>query len=672
MNLSRRSVLKSLPAVIAARPGPVNTSDAVLPALECEIGSARVTASGLDLKIETGRIERSWRLTENGLVTTSLRSSRTGREWTIPPVRSCDWSLERFGLAGTKATLIRLTARPVRYDPYTSDRLEVTAEFDYSGLTLRYTVWAYPSAPGLRTQLAVKGIPRSAASAGPAAADCLPIDCSRLARRAAGYYNNTQNRNSRTTENLREETATGPLNAAFTVDWANMVALESGGEGVCVVKESHKCVNQQGVETGAFEYAVSGLTTTGWGVGPADLLPERFRNAWATWTVVFDGGDDGRELALKVFDRFRYPIDPQRDIYTMSNTWGSTASPREAQNAACEENVLRQIDACRDLGIDVVQIDDGWQGSGYKHWDPAPERYPNGWTRVREAARCAGVKLGVWSAWLIDASDLKRNYDRAGFQYFKIDFANLNTYAKLETLVAKIRTLIEYSGQTVRVNWDVTENAPRMGYYFGREFGNIYLENRKPEQPANVVYVPYLVLRDAWHVSKYLNLNKFQISIQNLDTISRERSNAFRYNHPYAVAIALMATPLFFQEVTLYSQQARDSVRPLVATYKQHRRNIFRGYTFPIGEKPCDAAWTGFQNHDPASASGYVLLFRELNAPDATQSVRLRFLAGTRLRLTDLRSGAVQSVAVPADGAVSFEIAQAPDFAFFRYESEGA
>jgi hypothetical protein len=234
--------------------------------------------------------------------------------------------------------------------------------------------------------------------------------------------------------------------------------------------------------------------------------------------------------------------------------------------------------------------------------------------------------------------------------------------------VQKIRGLVEHSGQTVRVNWDVTENAPRVGYYFAREFGSVYLENRKQESPPQAVYVPYLVLRDAWQVAKYVNLNRFQISIQNIDVVNREKSNAYRYDHPYAVAISLMGTPIFFEEVSLYSSEARERIRPLVALYKKHRSGIYEGYTFPIGHQPSDASWTGFQNHNPARMSGYVLLFKELKATGGAQDIPLKFLAGNRIRLANLLNGTERVLKVPADGSVRFELVSAPDFGFYYYE----
>ena len=52
------------------------------------------------------------------------------------------------------------------------------------------------------------------------------------------------------------------------------------------------------------------------------------------------------------------------------------------------------------------------------------------------------------------------------------------------------------------------------------------------------------------------------------------------------LAITLMATPLFSQLTQLYSPQARDEIRALLSVYKRWRDEIYRGYVFPIGDKP--------------------------------------------------------------------------------------
>ena len=63
--------------------------------------------------------------------------------------------------AKSKAKMISLVARKNNDEEFTSEHLEVIAEIGYpdSGVTLQYRIWAYPGAPGIRTQLWVKGSP---------------------------------------------------------------------------------------------------------------------------------------------------------------------------------------------------------------------------------------------------------------------------------------------------------------------------------------------------------------------------------------------------------------------------------------------------------------------------------------------------------------------------------
>jgi len=676
MKLSRRTFGGALAAVAAdasaVRAQPRGKRS--LPPLWVTLEAAEVRASGTTLTVDTGAVVRTWQWTGKGLVTTSLKNSATGRDWTVRKVPfAADWNYEGMIGADTGAKLKSLRAAPVRFDPLSSDHIAVVAEIEYpaANLSLQYEVRAYPGAPGVWTRLRVKGLAGYAGSRFAALAhprcDYVPAAGRRLQRRAIGYYNHTQRRNTRETEILREEVRAEELDGEETYDWANILCLEDGEEGICLVKESHKCVNQTGVNTGDFRCGKRGLENTGWGPSPADILTSRYRDCWAGWAIVY-GGSDGRETAIKTFDRMRYPVDPRRDIYIMANTWGSGGAKTESLEASREENVLRQIESCQDLGIDVQQIDDGWQGNQYKKWAPAEERYPDGWKRVRRAAREMGVKLGLWAAWVIDSKALLKTFDDGGFNYYKIDFAKLDTYEKLEALMSKMRGLVRHSGNTVRVNWDVTENPPRVGYYFARELGNIYLENRKTMSPAQVVYVPYLVLRDAWQVAHYTNLNRFQITVQNIDRVNRDASNAHLYNHPYCVAATLMGSPIFFQETTYYSPEAREQIRPLLAVYRKHRRRMYRGYVYPIGAKPDDGSWTGFQNHDAAAESGYLTVFRELRAVNYRQSLPLRFVGGKKIRLRNLMSGEAREIKVPVDGQVSFEINQSPGFQFLRYE----
>lgn len=649
---------------------------------EAVFGTASMSFDGAVLRVATGAIERRWAMTPNGLATVSVADPASGAVYGGAPASPCDWEIPGIG-PDAKAELRSLEACEDDDEGFAARHLRIAAEFEYpaAGMRARYVVWAYPGAPGLRTELQLRRTGTGPASfpREPGTGETLPGLPGGRPLLVAGYYADTQHRNTAETEILREEMQAGMCG---TNDWASLAVCGDDAGAVILVKESHKCVNTPdgGANTGAFAWDARGLRSTGLGWYPADVGTSRFHRCWAHWTVVGRGGADERALALKRFDRARYPIDPARDLYVMANTWGSGAN----HFAAREANVRREIDSQADLGIDVQQIDDGWQGIGTfgDDWRPVArvtegknrariepyDVYPSGWGPVRTHAAAKGVTLGLWANCKIPDDDLLWNCDRGGFGYFKLDFANLKTMAEVRELMDKARRLILHSGHRARVNWDVTEKEPRVGYFFGREYGNIYLANRKPDQPRNVVYMPWLVLRDAWQVASHGNLNKFQISVQNPARTNRDLSDAWKHPHDYCVAQTLMGSPIFFQETQYYDEAARSQIRPLLAVYRNHRAAMFKGYVFPVGDEPDNRSWSGFQNHDPESGAGYLTLFRQIGNGDPKHAVALKFLAGRTIRVTDLVRGTDRTVRAPADGRVEFAIDRAPGFLFLRYE----
>jgi len=647
------------------------------------LGAARVTFDGQRLTATTGEMRREWVWTGKGLVTTTLVNLSSGRSWCAKsPAYACDWTLPGLEGEDVVGQLVALWAREGDDEGFTSPHIEVVAEIAYPAaeMDVHFMLWVYPDSPGMRTRLWVRG---REAYCYPHRADAtlrldhVPVAFGRARRHMLGLHNNTQRRNDAHLDILHEATVDRPLAGPEWCDWCSALCIEEGPEGLALVKESHKCVNQPGHDTGFFKCdPATGVDSAGWGLLPQEIDDTRYRGSWGSWCLVYSGGPDERELALKRFGRIRYPVDLARDAYIMANTWGSgTRRPGErGRDFASEEIVLREIDSQADLGIDVQQIDDGWQTPPdaenwtCERWLPHPERYPEGWRRVVERAREKGVTLGLWApATAISLEDLQANYEQGGFRYYKLDFARLQSRDEIDALMSKVRAFVRAAGHQVRINWDVTEPSPRYGYFFAREYGLLYLENRKPVIPPTTVYRPHTVLRDAWQVSKYINLNKVQISVQNVDRVDRERSDAALHSHAYCVAITLMAAPLFFQLTQLYSAAARDQIRPLLAAYKAHRDPIYRGTVFPIGAKPDNASWTGFQCFLPGQEEGYLTLFRELYNDQPETRMRLRFVSGTEIELHNLLTGERARAPVEQGGWVRFEIGAPADFRFYRY-----
>jgi len=662
----------------------------MLPQTDCSLREARARTDGDLLIVTTGRVERVWQWTDAGFATVKVAHVRSGRAWENE-ASGCDWQLPDC-VEPSDASLKSLSTIIGDDEGFTDEHVCVTAEIVYpaSGLTLRFAIWAYPDASGIRTQLAAMQCGEGLAAARhstqgrppEARVDRVPVGDAPKRRRLFGYHNETQQRNDTHQDILKEEVLEHPLMGREWCDWASAACVEDDSGGLALVKESHKCVNQRGHATGGFVLDErEGMSCTGWGLRLDELSSDRFAPGWATWCIVWSGGDLDREVAFKTFDRRRYPIDPERDIYIQSNTWGSTTNGNDARRAACQESVLRELDACAEIGIDVLQIDDGWQvppgndtwKPGDKGWHPHPDSHPGGWGAIRQRAEELGIKLGLWAAAMpVGLDELKANFTDGCFCQYKLDFASLRSRADIDDLMRKVREFIKWTGHKVRVNWDVTENAPRYGYFFAREYGCIYLENRKPERPLSVVYRPHTVLRDVWQIAKYLNLHRFQCSVQNVDRVTEERSDARLHSHSYATAIALMGIPLFFQETKYYSAEARTEIGALLKVYKEHREAIYRGIVHPIGSKPDNGSWTGFQCHLPEEHHGYLTIFRERCNPEREQSIKLGWLEEGAIEVTDLVWGETREKPVGADGSVCFDIENAPGFLFLKYSAKAA
>lgn len=643
---------------------------------------ASMDFNGSLLRINTGTFSRVWRVTRGGLTTVRLgREGATIESMQTDRNEICDWDL---GLQGD-ADLVTLAGARDDDESFTDPHLRVVAEFEYptDRVAVRYVVWAYPGAHGLRTQVEIRALPGYRGTPelfGPQIVETLRPSTPFKQRIAFGLIQGIKANTG--TQILREEAV-----GAGEISWANGVVLQGDKAGLVVVKESNKHTHQSagtGRTSGGLRIGDGRVEVTGAGMLRGELSKDRYRKCWATWVVPYTGDTIDAELALKRFDRRRFPVVPERDVYMMANTWGSEDERPACIHAAREDNVLEELESVADLGIDVLQIDDGWQtprwtaatsATRVQHGRGAVEAfgdypvYPDGWKRVRGRAAELGVDLGLWAAWTAPLDALVANHDQAEFRCYKLDFANLNSKARYDGLVEKARALIKHSGGSARVNWDVTETVTRMGYFTGREYGNVYLANRKTMTArAPVLYVPHKVLNEAWNLSKYVNLNKFQVTVQNVDRVlPGVPTDAAQHTHDYAVGIALMSCPIFFQETRYYEPEARERVREILSVYKAHREAMYRGYVFPIGDEPDNHSLTGFQNHDPGSGSGYITAFRERLCPSAEGDLRLAFVAGQTLEFTDLLTKDNSLMTVSPDGDIELTIPKAPGFRFIRY-----
>lgn len=652
--------------------------------------SASVSVSGDTLIASTGKIERKWCLNKTGLKTVAVKDLFLNKEWSkVHSEVTCDWDLPGAIHPNSKATFVSFDVRESDDDGFINRHLEVTTHFRYDSarLEVQHVVWLFPDAPGVRVQLKVKamdgfnpeGLPDKETtrnyfghtlSVPSGRAEYLPLDFSvKNQRRYWGYYNDPGSRHDQSRDMLKEEVVVGyPVFQDEDINWASGVCTEYGDEGVMIVKESHKCVNQQGHNTGSFYAGPKGLFVTGWGLNPDEIVPDRFRECWANWTIVYSGGNDGMQLALKQFDRARYPVFPERDIMIINDTWGP-ANPGGGQFAQ-EDYLLKEIPLLSDLGVDVLRIDDGWQinpwGEEMEVFRPS---YSDGWKNINEACKKNKVKLGLWVAiQRAKQQDLLLNLKEANVVTWKVDFDHLNNREAFENRFKNIREIMKSSWMKTQFSFCPEYADPRYGWYYAKEYGSIYFQNIQEALPEHLIMVPYHVLRQHWLMSKYFNSNKLQVLLQNPKRVDTRYSDADKHGHGYCFAMGLPFIPVFFQSAQYLDEAGRKELKSLISLYKEHREKIFDSYSFPIGETPTNASWAGFQFINGEQDEGYLLLFRELHNSESNKPIQLKFLAGKKLRISDLKSKQTREVEVSKDGFVTFAIDNPADYSFLKYK----
>lgn len=405
------------------------------------------------------------------------------------------------------------------------------------------------------------------------------------------------------------------------------------GRGLLLVKESTTCLNV--LNQYPTDLTVSGRIARLLGSG----LPEGGggRDLCSFGSTV--GVGDGNRL-LSEYKRFymaQWTFSPET-AFTMSNTWGD----RHQDLAVCDSFIRREIDTAAAMGLDVVQIDDGWQKGttansarqkggvweGYyaadpDFWQPDPEKFPQGLKAIASYARSKGVELGLWFSpdssrdfrnWKRDAANLLELWRRYGVARFKLDGVKLRTKAAERNYLALLSRVTAESKGGVTFNQDITAED-RTGYLWQKQFGTLFVENR---YTAWGNYHPHNTLRNLWTISRFFPARKFQFELLN------NRLNADRYpDDPlapgavdirYELACVFFANPLFWMELQHLAPEDQAALGKLLKIWKDCRADLKDAEVLPIGRMPDGCSLTGFQA-DCGNGGGYLLLFREPLAP---------------------------------------------------------
>lgn len=321
----------------------------------------------------------------------------------------------------------------------------------------------------------------------------------------------------------------------------------------------------------------------------------------------------------------------RKELIAMSNTWGD----RNGYDRVCEAFIQKEIDAAKEIGVDIVQIDDGWQKG--KTGDPAifdekrrrcfegdfwnldEERFPHGMEVITDYAKAAGVKIGLWfapdshgtfSKLERDKEVLKKAYRDWGMRFFKLDMYWVSTRAQQNKMLELLDTIDSF-GEDVAVQLDVTRGG-RLNYLCGREHGSIFVENRYTQSGNSF---PHRILRNLWMLGHHLPTTKLQFEVLNPDhgTDCYGADDVFapaRYDMDYLFASVMTANPLFWMEMQFLSAERKEQLKRIIPVWKEHRGAMAQADVMPIGQKPSGRSLTGFLIRGEEKT--YLLAFREV------------------------------------------------------------
>lgn len=358
---------------------------------------------------------------------------------------------------------------------------------------------------------------------------------------------------------------------------------------------------------------------------------------YETVTLPFSGGRFGAMAALQKYQRAVRPFVAGRDCLLLSNTWGDRS--RDAR--VNEEFMLREIEAGARLGVEVIQIDDGWQrgrtaNSAEKggvwigfweadenFWAVHPERFPHGLEPLIKKAREHNMQFGLWFApdsandfsnWQRDANAVLKLHRELGINYFKIDGVKALSPKAESNLKQFFSKVLRESNGRVVFDLDVTAEI-RPGYWGSMETGPLFVENRYTDWHR---YWPHFTLRNLWKLAHWIDPARLRFEFlnheRNQHLYEGDALAPAVYTSDYLFATVMFSNPLGWFEVSNLPDSYFQKAAPLIATWKTHRNAIFSGTIYPIGNAPDGTNWTGFASLSPDEKSGYILIFRELNS----------------------------------------------------------
>ncbi len=346
-------------------------------------------------------------------------------------------------------------------------------------------------------------------------------------------------------------------------------------------------------------------------------LDETGGEGYRQWTILYHGDRPQRIAAVQALQQRIRPYVSGRDGVLLSNTWGD----RSRDACISEAFLIQEIEAGAEMGVDVTQIDDGWQkgltansavrggvwngfwASDANFWDPHQIRFPNGLAPLMDRLKLHNMQLGLWYA--PDSSDDSTNYLRDaeqivtlnkkfGVNHVKIDAVKMHTKIAEQRLHQFYQTVLQKTEGQVTFDSDVTAEV-RPGYWGQMYVGTIFVENRYTDWHN---HWPHQTLRNLWRLSHHIHPMRLRMEFLNpyrsTNLYAHDPLAPANYSPAALFAMVMMSSPLAWFEVSNTTPEFRQQIGDLVRVWKQYRQTIFTSAIIPIGDEPDGYSWCGF------------------------------------------------------------------------------
>lgn len=332
--------------------------------------------------------------------------------------------------------------------------------------------------------------------------------------------------------------------------------------------------------------------------------------------------------------------DPRKALFCMSNTWGD----RSQDMAVCESFMLREIERARQMGVDIIQIDDGWQlgvtanslrkkggvWEGYyadnsDFWSVNPERFPSGLRTVVDKAREYGIEFGLWFSpdssndfenYEKDVATLMNLYNTYGIRYFKLDGVKIRNKLCEMRFIKLLEELTNLTHGDMRFNLDVTAED-RFGYVYQPQFGTLFVENRYTDFTN---YFPHNTFKNLWNLAHVIPTRRLQMELLNTRRNTKNYEGVLfapnTYSPDYLFATVMVANPLFWMEMSNLHDDYAETLAKISTVYKNYKQEIFASRVIPIGEMPNGMAFSGYACENKDAKVYNIILFREASNED--------------------------------------------------------